>query len=351
MDKEIIAFSEAYKTNRTILKDVLPIDIPMCLSIEPTNICNFKCVMCFQGTEKYMNIGAPFQNMTMECFNKIIEDLKNWTENTYKIKIVKLYSTGEPLVNREICEMVKKIKEANVCEKIEITTNGSLLTSDMAEKIVDYGLDYLRISVYSVKDENNKRITKSEVSPLEIWNNVKYIREYRDSKGKKLPYISAKMIDTYSEENIIFQNMYKDVADEAYIDKAMNLSTGESTTEKLYGEREAEAIKDINESRIFKNKIKACRYPFTHMTIRSDGSVVVCCSDWLLDTKYGDVNKNSLQEIWESKELYEFRKMTLLTKGKGCKACKNCELPLRDFPEDDIDDFPIKKLKYRGMEE
>lgn len=92
---------------------------------------------------------------------------------------------------------------------------------------------------------------------------------------------------------------------------------------------------------------KACRYPFTHMTVRNDGSCVVCCADWLKELCYGNVNKNTLKEIWESKSLYEIRCKMLKTKGKCFKACNGYEIPLRDSEEDSVDSLPIETLSYR----
>ena len=38
--------------------------------------------------------------------------------------------------------------------------------------------------------------------------------------------------------------------------------------------------------------------------------------------------------------------MTLLTKGQGNNLCQKCEIPLRGYPEDDIDGVDINKFTY-----
>lgn len=38
--------------------------------------------------------------------------------------------------------------------------------------------------------------------------------------------------------------------------------------------------------------------------------------------------------------------MQLENKRYMNKSCKECELPLRDYPEDNIDGFPIERLSY-----
>ena len=129
MSKEITPFSTAYQCNRLTLMDVVPLDVPLCVCIEPTNVCNFKCLMCWQSTKEYEEGGGPFLNMTDELFDKLIEDLKAFCQHQgKKIKLIKLYSTGEPLLHPGIGAMVRKIKAADVCDEMEITTNASLLT-------------------------------------------------------------------------------------------------------------------------------------------------------------------------------------------------------------------------------
>ena len=338
-----------YTENRVKLKDVVPLEMPMCICIEPTNLCNFKCVMCFHGNNEYAEDAKPLQNMSMELFEKTICDLEQWKAKTgQKIKLIKLYSLGEPLLHPEIGAMVKRIKEADICGQIEITTNGSLLSKETAEKLVDYGLDILRISVYSVEDEHCKYITKSAIKPDEIREKTLYLKEYRDRKGKELPKIYAKMIDTYSDENERFKQIWGDVVDVVGLDTPFQISIGENDVyEQLYRGGYAEkAHQQARDTNLYTTR-KVCRYPFTHMTVRNDGRVVVCCADWLRETCVGDVKKNSLEEIWNSKELYDFRCNMLAKKGADIEACRKCEIPYRDLPEDNLDDFPAEKLSYR----
>lgn len=333
-----------YTESKQVLMDIIPLERPLCLSIEPTNICNFKCTMCFHGNNEYAEEAKPLKNMDMVCFRKIVNDIKNWGG---KIKLIKLYSLGEPLLHPSICEMVRLIKEADICNQIEITTNGSLLTPEISEKLVEYGLDILRISVYGADDEHMKEITKSVFTPNDIKKNVEFLKEYRDRLGKTKPVILAKMLNTYTDENQRFIDMYTDVADTIGIDEPFHLPSCENDIfENLYHEKADQAFEGSMGTNIYKQE-KACRYPFTHMTVRNDGSCVVCCADWLKELCYGNVNKNTLKEIWESKSLYEIRYKMLKTKGKCFKACNGCEIPLRDSEEDSVDSLPIETLSYR----
>lgn len=354
MSKEIIPFSAAYQCNRLTLMDVVPLDVPLCVCIEPTNVCNFKCLMCWQSTREYEEGGGPFLNMTDELFDKLIEDLKAFCQHQgKKIKLIKLYSTGEPLLHPGVGAMVRTIKAADVCDEMEITTNASLLTQKVAEELVDAGLDYLRISIYSVRDDGQARITQSNVTPQQIRERVAYVKQYRDKQHKQKPFICAKIMDTHGEENDEFFAMYRDVSDEQLIDTPWILpKLEENALDRLYGSEEKgeEAQAAYLEQALYKNR-KVCRYPFTHMTVRSNGDVVVCCTDWSRDTLVGNIRQNTLEEVWNSKKLYDFRCMQLKTKGAYHPLCSTCEIPLKDTSEDNLDGFPAEKLHYWGEDD
>ncbi len=340
-----------YAGSKTILKDAIPLNVPLCISIEPTNLCNFKCAMCFHGNNEDAPEAKPLKNMDEDVFSKTLGDIKTWVDKSgEKIKLIKLYSLGEPFVNPVACEMVKRIKTANICEKVEITTNGSLMTKEVAEKLVDYGLDVLRLSVYSVTDDRLKEITKSKVSPSVIENNLEYLRLYRDAKGMSVPRIYAKMLDSNTDENVLFQNIYKSIADEVGIDEVFQVSLGEGNDafERMYASKAEEAHqKSLASNTVSNEERRPCRYPFSHMTIRNDGTVIVCCADWLKELSIGNVMEHSLEEIWESKSLYNTRCDMLRTKGLKWTACRNCEIPYRDSPEDDVSDVNPEVLSYR----
>lgn len=347
MEREMEKFSTAYLNNRNVLKDVLPLQIPYCISIEPANICNFKCTMCPLGGEEYAMESKPLMIMEWDCFEKIIEQLKDWVSSCGKVKVIKLYSLGEPLLHESICDMVRAIKDNNICEILEITTNATLLTEEIAKGLVDAGLDYLRVSIYSVLPEQNKKITHNSILPEKIRQNVEWMQHYKKEKGLSKPFVHVKILDRYDEvENTLFLKMYEGLADEAFIDKPFQINNREDVLRDLYHDNVTEVEKDVYGRYIYRER-KACRYPFTHLTIKSNGDVVVCCVDWKRATTYGNILENSLESIWNSRELYEFRKMMLETKGVKHPSCHDCELPLKDSEEDNIDGFPLERLTYR----
>ena len=119
--------------NRTRLKDVVPLDTPYNIGIEVSSLCNARCVYCAHSTKTH---GLYEGNMSMELFEKIISQIKEFPR---KIKLIETYSFGEPLCDPHLPEMVGRIHEEDVAEKINFTTNGLLFTPKIIDELFANG--------------------------------------------------------------------------------------------------------------------------------------------------------------------------------------------------------------------
>ncbi len=341
----MIKYTELKNYHRQNLIDIIPLQKPFTLLIEPSNYCNFKCISCFQSLKKENYLTKHRGFMSLETYIKIIEQFKNWEGN--KLKVLKLSLYGEPFTNPEFGEMLRIAKEADITERIETTTNASLLTETLCRQLVKYEIDYIRVSIYGGNQERYEEVTGSDKANIdEIWNHLKRIQDLKKELCTEKPFVSAKMLDTYSSENEEFLNKFKNVADEVYIDKPHNwIATEEkSFIDSLYKETQQEALQaDLNKT--LSNRI-ACPMPFTTLAIRNNGDVSPCCIDWIGGTNLGNIYNESIQEIWNGEKMYQFRKMQLENRRTENSSCRNCEFIHNDYyTRDNIDGFPIEKLR------
>ena len=120
---------------RIKLAEQVPLETPFTVFVFPTTFCNFKCKYCGHSmTDEEMKEKYNFtpQNMSLETYINIIEQLKAFPN---KLKVLSLTGQGEPLINKNIAEMIKIAKDADVAERIEIISNASLLTPNMSKKL------------------------------------------------------------------------------------------------------------------------------------------------------------------------------------------------------------------------
>jgi len=118
------------------------------IRISVTQRCNLGCFYCHQEGEA----SKHGKEMTPEEIQRVVE-----IASSFSIKKVKL-TGGEPLVRKDIFDIIRKIKSTRGIKEVSMTTNGILL-SDNAEKLKNAGLARVNISLDTLNVEKYKLIT------------------------------------------------------------------------------------------------------------------------------------------------------------------------------------------------
>lgn len=87
-----------------------------------------------------------------------------------------------------------------------------------------------------------------------------------------------------------------------------------------------------------------CTFPLEYMVIYVNGDVGACCVDWKHATVYGNIQKQTITEVWNSKKLRDFQLMHLKGKRKLLDFCKYCNNPSMDNV-DGKEELIIEKLE------
>jgi radical SAM protein with 4Fe4S-binding SPASM domain len=336
-------FTIINQRGRRVLKSLLPLAKPLSLFIEPTNRCNFRCRCCGHGNPSTRDDLKPLVHMEMGLFRKLVSELERWEGDT--LKLLRLAVLGEPFMHPQLLEMIRLAKEARIAECVDTFTNGSLLTADVCRKLVEHGLDSIRVSIYSVLPERHRQVTQTRFDVKRIHDNIRRLREIRDSMASSRPFICVKMFDAHGEENRIFLDLYRGIADELDLENVNDatLYNGSDLIGAFYNDSSVES----ETRRRFRGSLNshvACPRPFMALVVASNGSVLMCTHDYPRATKIGDATKSTLQEIWNGEELFEFRKMHLLGDKERNLLCRRCEWYKLFPPEDNVDGFPIDRL-------
>jgi radical SAM protein with 4Fe4S-binding SPASM domain len=314
----VLPYSGLRTTKRQDLADILPLEMPLALHLETTNRCNFRCTMCPLSFDDWESTVGGIINMSLELHQKIVDDLRALGHGT-KLRALKLYGEGEPFIDPFLIEKIKISRP--IADRIEITSNGSALTEQKARALLDAGLDYLRVSIYSVDAERHKRVTQSKVPPERIRQNIETFRRLRDEAGLRKPFLYVKMIDTCTEENQRFLELFRPIADEAVIESPMNWNSFEKRDllGSFYQGVDPSKVKPLTGE-----PKQVCAYPFYSLVIKANGDVVACCVDWNKNTRVGNVRDNTFAEIWFGEDLREFRRMHFERRKDQNQSCGNC---------------------------
>lgn len=317
---------------RIILKNSIPLSVPLCVYIDVTNRCNFTCPWCPTGYNLQKKLYNNAGTMKLSLFKKITKDFEILTKNKkQRIRTLALFMMGEPLLHKNYFEMVRIAKKADIADKIMTSTNGSLINEEVCKNIVESGLDLVSISMYGCSNEEYKKISKHFDFDT-ILNNSKKLIEYREKCNSKMPKVFLKYFEN-SKEVRAKKDYLLDYCDHIAFEEPFNWN---STYTKEIG-----VFIDPRE----KKSARYCSQPWYVMSIGWDGSVLVCCADWSWNTKVGNLAENSVEEIWHGKGYLLFRKKIVQGLQNENLACHGCNAQQVNDEASNIDDLIMTNSK------
>lgn len=108
-----------------------------------TSRCNLKCVHCYADANEF-----PADNeLSTEEAKQFIDDLAEM-----KIPVL-LFSGGEPLLRKDIFELTSYATSKGL--KCSLSTNGTLITPEVAEKLKKAGFTYVGVSIDGLEKTND----------------------------------------------------------------------------------------------------------------------------------------------------------------------------------------------------
>lgn len=322
---------------RINLSEVLPLKTPFSLHVFPSYYCNFHCSYCLHSLppEKLKKRNFKRQLISFDNFKKAIDGLKEFPD---KLKTIIFAGHGEPLIHKDIAEMVKYANKANVSNRTEIVTNASLLNKEMADNLIAAELSLLRVSLQGVTNEMYKKVGGTDYLISDLVNNIKYFYKNRKNAKIHIKIINIGLNDDKEEE--LFYDLFSPISDEATIEHLIPFINEIDHTS---------ITNDLGKCKLGhkKSMSKICSMPFYMLVLEPNGNLVPCCSS-IVPYVYGNIQKNNLKDIWDSKKLNDFLCMQLtdLTQNKVCKECSVPQYGLQEGDYLDNDKDSLLKIYY-----
>lgn len=322
-------------TERTVLANAIPIDVPYVVGFWTGDVCNFKCKYCIHS------LGGDIYNKNknvvpaMMSWNVFVDAANALKEFAKPIKKILFSSIGEPLLNRRLPDMIRYVKSIGVADFCEVVTNASLLTNDLSRALIDSGLDRLCVSIQGVTAQKYKEISQIDLNYDRLVRELEYFYQY--SRGKCKVHIKTVDIALDDGEEKIFIDTFSTLSDTIYIDNVI------------------EAFQDVDYSKIISDNTKGlygekqkyrivCSSVFYTLYILPDGNVTTCCTP-PYPVILGNIADESLYSMYTSKKRIGLLKMQLEGKRRVHSICKNCIQPNAfNFVEDDLDEARMSIL-------
>ncbi|MEW6400589.1 MAG: radical SAM protein [Chloroflexota bacterium] len=153
--------------------------------IEVTNLCNLDCVTCMRNVW-----GEPPGKMSDETFERIFATVRSMSP----LPNVFFGGYGEPLIHHRVIEWVRRMK--SIGARVELITNGLLLTEERSLQFIHAGLDMLWISLDGSSPESYADVRLGSSLPIVIdnLNTLRYIRYKAVDVDKSKPSLGIAFV-------------------------------------------------------------------------------------------------------------------------------------------------------------
>lgn len=281
---------------------------PATLDIELTNNCNFYCVMCSRKLMK-RKVGC----MDISLLKKIIEEAK-----LHPPKTIGLHLFGEPLMHPELIQIIKLIKTNISGPKLILSTNAYFLNRDLSRNIIESGLDRIRFSLDGTERSTYEELRRG--SDFErVVKNIEEFINIRNLSNVDYPVIQMQIIgmkDTACQINR-FRRQWNPLLkknDQIIVQEFMTFAgrVADRTYFKIA------TLRDRLKRRL------PCLRLWKNLVVYWDGRVSVCCYDYDGELLIGDLNKESISQLWQGQRMNMIRMLQLNLEKNKFSLCRSC---------------------------
>lgn len=253
------------------------------LQLETTNLCNAHCVFCQH--DKFTEFGT----MTNELYEKIITEASGLPRLQTFIPML----TGEPFCDKQIIDRIKYARERMSQVNIQLYTNGSLLTIEILQQLKTICNFNLSISLNGLNPDTRKKLTG-----LDDWGYVTQMAHH--AERVKLPYrVTMVCCPEVPPDEV-----------EKFIKVGGMALQYQSWAGQQYPYK--------------RNRWTSCIRALSHMTIRYNGDANLCCFDPFGKVSFGNLNNQTITEIWQSPERQEYILRHKAGEGHKLELCDSC---------------------------
>jgi len=258
--------------------------IPEIYQVEVTNDCMFNCEFCVRK-----KMPRPIAYIEKTLAKRIAEECLG---GSY---FVEFQMAGEPLLHPDLGDIISYFKGKVLTG---LSTNGYLIHKQMPALMQ---LDYLTISIDSLTDYNKVRKGGNFYKLIDNLNLF-----FKLKGNKEWPYVDLQIIE--------FPGWETEVQTLKALCKQNNWNANVRTVVDCFLTYDGIHYQNYN--------AELCLNPFMSVSIQADGDVTSCCFSFGKDIVLGNIAVESLEQIWNGKEIQRLRDEH--RKGNHRQICRNC---------------------------
>jgi|TARA_R100000742_G_C4274042_1_gene93842 radical SAM protein with 4Fe4S-binding SPASM domain len=292
------------------------------IQLDPNGLCNAGCWFC-----PISIIGNPkdqVNQMSIELFEKIIKNIIDLKGTLINPNLHFIYGShyNEVLLYRHFEVMLEVLNKYNL--SLCLLTNGVPLTSQKIDLINKHQPAVSMIAINAPVYEKRlfeKRTGMKEVLFDRLIENIHYAKN--NLYNPKIMMLHINGINHHS--NITKLKKFPDLeVDEMQrqVEIAKAIFPDIPITEQWNLIDRAGLLKDVMKNNIPKGNVVGCstKRDTDWLHISPQGDVFLCCNDFYMEHKYGNLNDYSIEEVWSSQKRKEVNQKAFNSICKECSA-------------------------------
>jgi radical SAM protein with 4Fe4S-binding SPASM domain len=279
---------------------VVDLSFPTSINLEITSLCNLSCIHCPSHLSSAVKNRKPHGLMTMGLFSKAMDEI-----DSHGITRLALHKDGEPLLHPEILTILSRVKQ-NQSHFVTVITNGQLLTDEISDALLNNHIDSIMFSIGAASRSFYEKVRGSgfELVSDNIQRFLKKCEKYQPQPIVTVQIINLPEFPEMEAEIRQFKNFWKRKPVTVMVYDKLNWGLFDSDVSKIE------------------------RYPcpslWRNMFVHWDAKVSACCIDWDQSLVIGDLNEQTIAEIWSGDEIRAYRQAHVNKHFSAYKLCKRC---------------------------
>ena len=164
------------------------------LRISVTDRCNFRCVYCMPR-----EVFGPGYTFVPRAELLRLEEISRIAKVFAKNGVSKIRITGgEPLIRRDLEQLIEMIDDVDGIQDVSMTTNASLLTEDRARALRTAGLKRINISLDALDEKTFQKVNDVEFPVKKVLQGI----ENAEKVGFEQVKINAVIRSGFNEHSI-----------------------------------------------------------------------------------------------------------------------------------------------------
>ena len=297
--------------------------LPSRISIETGNICNLQCPLCPTGRRETDTVRG-FIDFDHYC--KIIDELR------HTLILVRLYNWGEPLLHKQLLDMIRYAHSRGI--GVTISTNLNILDAETARLLMGSGLQKIFVSCDGISDQTYRayhvggdlqtvlgnmrllvaqRAQQAHCRTRIIW--LFHVFRHNEHEIEEARRMAAEM-----GVEIRINPMRTDMGKEIFETAAQAIDR-----DRAWIPEDPRYCAFDLETRESKIKRDFCSLPWKETVVNWNGNLLPCCSVYQDTYSFGNAFAAPFKQVWNS-PAYEAARRELANRANAqktvCHICK-----------------------------